>query len=160
MSKTHSGPSMSFLCDQNLGRLARWLRMMGFDAEYMRAWSEEKIAAARAAGRILLTRRRDFAMKEGSIVLESDFLKDQLRYLDKRLNLKENLRPYSRCIVCNVSLKYVKAQDVKNLVPEYVSATRETFARCPKCSRIYWKGTHTNRANETMRSLFSVRVNV
>ncbi|HNU75542.1 MAG TPA: Mut7-C RNAse domain-containing protein, partial [Deltaproteobacteria bacterium] len=64
---------MSFLCDQNLGRLARWLRMMGFDAEYMRAWSEEKIAAARAAGRILLTRRRDFAMKEGSIVLESDF---------------------------------------------------------------------------------------
>lgn len=158
MSKTRSGPQMSFLCDQNLGRLARWLRIMGFDTEYMHHWDEGKIEEARAAGRILLTRKRDFAADRDSIILESDFLKDQLGYLDKRLNLKEYLRPYSRCSVCNASLKCVKAQDVKNLVPEYVSTTRETFARCPKCLRIYWKGTHTDRAVEVLRRLFSIGV--
>ncbi len=158
MSKTHSDPQVSFLCDQNLGRLARWLRIMGFDTEYMHTWDESMIERARAAGRILLTRRRDFAADRQSIVLESDFLKDQLRFLDKHLKLSEKLLPYSRCSICNASLKCVKAQDVKNLVPEYVSATRETFVRCPHCQRIYWKGTHTDKMVEAMRRLFSTRV--
>ena len=158
MSKTHSGPQMSFLCDRNLGRLAKWLRIMGFDTEYMRTWDESMIAQARAAGRILLTRKRDIAADRQSIVLESDFLKDQLRYLDKRLKLSEKLQPYSRCSICNASLKCVKAQDVKNLVPEYVSTTRETFVRCPHCLRIYWKGTHTVKMVEAMHRIFSTRV--
>ncbi len=158
MSKMHSGPQVSFLCDQNLGRLARWLRIMGFDTEYMRTWDDDAIERARAAGRIFLTRRRDFASDRQSIVLESDFLKDQLGYLDKRLKLSEMLQPYSRCSICNASLKCVKAQDVKNLVPEYVSTTRETFVRCPHCLRIYWKGTHTVKMVEAMHRIFSTRV--
>jgi len=149
---------MNFLCDQNLGRLARWLRILGFDTEYMRVWDEGRIEKARAEGKIFLTRRRDFGTDKGSVVLESDYLKDQLLYLDKRLNLKEKLAPYSRCSVCNAPLKCVKAQDVKNLVPEYVSTTQETFARCPRCLRIYWKGSHTHRAAEAIRRLFSVQV--
>lgn len=158
MSKTHSGPQVSFLCDQNLGRLARWLRIMGFDTEYMRTWDENAIERARAAGRMLLTRRRDFAADRQSIVLESDFLKDQLRCLDKQLKLSEKLLPYSRCSICNASLKCVKAQDVKNLVPEYVSTTRETFVRCTHCLRIYWKGTHTDKMAKAMLGLFSARM--
>ncbi|MCK9264262.1 MAG: Mut7-C RNAse domain-containing protein [Deltaproteobacteria bacterium] len=157
MSKTHSDPQASFLCDQNLGRLARWLRIMGFDTEYMRTWDENALKRARTDGRILLTRRREFASDRQSIVLKHDFLKDQLRCLDKRLKLSEKLQPYSRCSICNASLKYVKAQDVKNLVPEYVSTTREAFVRCPRCLRIYWKGTHTVKMVDAMHRIFSTR---
>jgi len=131
---------------------------MGFDTEYMRTWDEDAIERARTSGRIFLTRRRDFASDRQSIVLKSDFLKDQLSYLDNHLKLSEKLHPHSRCSICNAPLKYVKAQDVKNLIPEYVSTTRGTFARCPHCLRIYWKGTHTVKMVETMNRIFKTRV--
>lgn len=154
MSKTHSGRRVSFLCDQNLGRLARWLRILGFDTEYMHRWDPGKIEQARASGRVVLTRRRDFAGDPNSLVLESDYLKDQLTSLDKHLNLGEMLNPYSRCSVCNTPLKCATPHDVKDLVPEYVGTTSDTFARCPRCMRIYWKGTHAKRAQDFIRSVF------
>lgn len=157
MSKTHSGHRMTFLCDQNLGRLARWLRIMGFDAEYMREWDDTRIEQARSSGRIFLTRRRSMASKEGCIVIESDHIDKQIAFLDRTLGLKENIQPFSRCSICNLSLKYAKADDVKNQIPEYVYATHETFARCPGCSRIYWRGTHPDRSALSLRNIFKAR---
>jgi len=145
---------MAFLCDQNLGRLARWLRIMGFDAEYMREWDEKRIQKAISSGRIFLTRRRSMASKPGSIVIESDHLNEQIAELDRILHLEEKIQPFSRCSICNLSLKCAKADDVKNQVPEYVFATHEKFARCPGCSRIYWKGTHPVKSIESLKNIF------
>lgn len=154
MSKMHSDHRITFLCDQNLGRLARWLRIMGFDAEYMRGWDRKRIEQARSSGRILLTRRRSFVSQEGCIVIESDHLAEQIAQLDQALNLEEKVQPFSRCSICNLPLKYVKADEVKNQVPEYVFATHGKFARCPRCSRIYWKGTHPARFMESLQKFF------
>jgi uncharacterized protein len=157
MSKMHSGHSITFLCDQNLGRLARWLRIMGFDAEYMREWDRKRIEQARSSERIFLTRKRSMAGKEGCIVIESDHLDEQIAYLDRVLDLEEKIQPFTRCSICNLPLKCVKADDVKNQVPEYVFATHEKFARCPGCSRIYWKGTHPARSAESLKNILRAR---
>jgi uncharacterized protein with PIN domain len=127
---------------------------MGFDAEYMREWDRERIERARSSGRIFLTRKRSMKSRNGCIVIESDHLDEQIAYLDHVLGLGEKIKPFSRCSICNLSLKYAKADDVKNQVPEYVFATHEKFARCPGCSRIYWKGTHPARSIESLKNMF------
>ncbi|HOI08502.1 MAG TPA: Mut7-C RNAse domain-containing protein [Deltaproteobacteria bacterium] len=144
---------MTFLCDQNLGRLARWLRMMGFDARYMRVWDEDTIRDAIEEGRIFLTRKRSLAFRQGVLVMESDHLDDQIAHLGMVLGLGDKIEPFSRCSICNLPLKCVKRVDVEKQVPEYVYATHDEFARCPGCSRIYWRGTQPARSLERIRSL-------
>jgi uncharacterized protein len=152
MSETHSAQPTAFLCDQNLGRLARWLRTMGFDAQYLRAWDDDRIREAIAGGRIFLTRKRSLAHEPGVMVMESDHLAGQVQALDKALDLGNKIQPFSRCSICNLPLKCVKREDVEKQVPEYVYATHDEFARCPGCSRIYWKGTHPVRSLELIHS--------
>jgi uncharacterized protein len=152
MSETHSSPRITFLCDQNLGRLARWLRMMGFDAQYMRIWNEERIEQAISSGRIFLTRKRSLSSRQGVIVMESDHLGGQIGALDRILDLGMKIQPFTRCSICNLTLKCAKREDVEKLVPEYVYATHDEFARCPGCSRIYWRGTHPARSLEIIQS--------
>jgi len=152
MSKTLSGPKAAFLCDQNLGRLARWLRMLGFDAAFMRKWDRAVIEKATSEGRIFLTRKRSMAREKGCTVVESDHLQEQLSFLNRAFSLHEKIQPFSRCSICNLPLKCVKADDVKNQVPEYVYATHREFARCPGCLRIYWKGTHPDRSLDLFNS--------
>lgn len=151
MSETPSSPRITFLCDQNLGKLARWLRMMGFDAQYLKFWNDEKIKEAIAAGRIFLTRKRSLSNKPGVVLMESDHLEEQIAALDNLLDLGEKIQPLSRCSICNLPLIYAKRGDVEEQVPEYVFATKNEFARCPGCSRIYWRGTHSERFLERMR---------
>jgi uncharacterized protein len=152
MSETPSAPRTTFLCDQNLGRLARWLRMMGFDAQYLRGWDEGRIHQARESGRIFLTRKRSLAGEKGVIVLESDHLGEQIEALEEELGLGKKIQPFTRCNICNLPLKCAKREDVEKLVPEYVYATHDEFARCPGCARIYWRGTHPARSLELIRS--------
>lgn len=142
MSKTPSDPRPRFLCDLNLGRLARRLRLMGFDSLYMRGWDEKKVREALREGRILLTRKRSLNGIEGCIVMESDHIVEQIAKLDHILHIEEKSQPFSRCSICNLPLSYVMPDNVKDKVPEYVYATQEVFFRCPGCSRIYWRGTH------------------
>lgn len=152
MSKTHSAPRTAFLCDPNLGRLARWLRMAGFDARYLRAWDEAAIGEALGEGRVFLTRKRSTAGRPGVVFLESDHLPGQAAALDETLGLGEEIRPFTRCSVCNLPLNYAMREDVEKLVPDYVFITHDEFARCPGCSRIYWRGTHSASALALMNS--------
>lgn len=157
MSRTPSDPRPTFLCDLNLGRLAKRLRLMGFDARYMRGWDEERVTHALREGRVLLTRKRSLKGMEGCIVMESDHVEEQIARLDAVLHIGEKIQPFSRCSVCNLPIIYVMPKDVKDRVPEYVYATQETFARCPGCSRIYWKGTHFAVSMSSLRMLRRVR---
>jgi uncharacterized protein len=152
MSETHSAPRTAFLCDQNLGRLARWLRMMGFDAQYMKVWDDERVREAKDEGRIFLTRKRSMAGGTGVVVIAGDHLGEQIKALDEAVGLGDKIQPFSRCSVCNLPLKCAKREDVEKQVPDYVYATHNEFARCPGCSRIYWRGTHPARSLELIRS--------
>jgi uncharacterized protein len=153
MSGMHSGPQTRFLCDQNLGKLARWLRILGFDAEYMVGWDEKMIAQAMEGNRIFLTRKVSAAAKTGIIFIRHDHAREQLHELFSLLGLKEIPKPFTRCSICNTLLISASSDSVKGLIPEFVHHTHESFARCPACKRIYWKGTHISEIYDMIHHL-------
>ncbi len=136
---------MRFLADLMLGRLARWLRILGFDtAFYRRTDDAGPLAAARLDGRILLTRNTSLAVPggrtAGRLLIESDDWRKQVGQVLDELDLRDAVRPYSRCVACNAELKHLDRAE--NLVPPYVSEHGTEFSLCPGCGRVYWKGTH------------------
>jgi uncharacterized protein len=147
-----------FIADVMVGRLARYLRMAGYDAAYSNAADDgEILETARREERIVLTRdtmmlkRRDFTRGIlRSIYITDDSLRKQLLQVMSCLGLK--LRPrLVICLVCNSSLEEVAKEEVKGKVPPYVFKTRDDFSHCRECGRYYWRGTHY----EYMEKFFS-----
>ena len=140
---------MKFIADIMVGKLARYLRMAGYDVMYINnAIDDQIIKIARETDRIILTRdsmmltRREF--KKGIIkylFIKDDKLKNQLDQIksDLKVSLKPNL---VRCIECNRKLIKVKKEEIKNKVPPYVYKTQKNFLYCKKCDKYYWRGTH------------------
>ncbi len=157
MSEMPSGRELRFLCDQNLGRLAKWLRIMGFDTTYTRSWDKSILNKALLEERIVLTRIRKMARRKGCIVIESDHVREQLLHLESIFDLSSKTRWFTRCNICNEALICAKPYDVKDRVPEYVYLTQKEFARCPKCSRIYWKGTHLVNSMKAIHAIIAPR---
>ncbi len=133
-----------FAVDEMLGTLARWLRIMGYDATYEKDHGDEEIVnATRVEGRILLTRDRELAsrMDESGLYIDSDRLEEQLRQVWKAFSLKPD-QDMARCTVCNGELELIDEQKAKDKVPESVFLSNREFFQCRKCGKIYWRGTH------------------
>ncbi len=143
---------MKLLLDGMLGRLAKWLRILGYDAAYFPDLDDNQLVRlARAEGRILLTCDRELTRRRGltSLLVESDELEEQIQQVISELHL-ETEQPFSRCPICNTPLQEVEKPSVKEHVPSYVFRTQEHFSLCPKCDRIYWQGTHWAKMREEM----------
>jgi uncharacterized protein with PIN domain len=141
---------MKLLLDGMLGRLAKWLRLLGYDTAYFPDLDDnELVRLARAKGRVLLTRDRELTRRRGltCLLIESDELEEQLKQVISELNLEAE-QTFSRCPVCNTPLREVEKLSVKERVPPYVFRTKEHFSLCPGCDRIYWRGTHWARMRE------------
>lgn len=142
---------MKFIADNNVGKLARWLRMVGFDTlSFNGANDAEMVIAAEAEERIVLTRdtgimeRRPItSCKVQAILIESDRLDQQILQVVSTLKIgKSQLKPLTLCLECNRLLMPRTKAEVKDRIPPYVFKTQEQFVECPRCNRIYWKGTH------------------
>ena len=149
-----------FLADCNVGRLARWLRALGYDATYhARIGDAELVAHALAQGRVLLTRDSELVQRRPvasgavrTILLRSDQVEAQLRQVKDELGLDLELA-LTRCLECNEELEPRSAVEVAERVPPYVRATQVRYSECPTCSRVYWAGTHWSRMREVMGGL-------
>nr|HID59568.1 hypothetical protein [Desulfobacterales bacterium] len=150
---------MKFAADRMLGRLAKWLRILGYDTVYRKNLSDEGFISLAREGRILLTRNtslRDRLPPEQSVFITSDHYQDQLVTVIKALSLKPVRDAFfSRCTVCNTVLE--PAQDVEDEVPEYIWETQHKFSRCRNCGKVYWPGTHYERTFERIKTLFRGR---
>lgn len=138
---------MRFLADNMLGRLATWLRLLGYDTAYLPHTDDHELArAARAENRILLTRDVELTRRRGirSVLIESEQIAEQLRQVFRELRLTAR-EAFSRCAECNVTLDAVSQAAVRGEVPPYVYQTQTRFRRCPRCGRVYWRGTHWAR---------------
>lgn len=146
---------MKFIADAMLGRLAKWLRILGFDTAYFAHVDDhELVRIARAEGRILLTRDRELTRRKGvrAIFVVSDRFDDQLRQLYRDLDLDwDSLR--SRCARCNVVLRPVGKAEVKGRVPAFVFRKHEQFSLCTQCGRVYWRGTHWDRMRQRIEEI-------
>jgi len=135
-----------FAVDRMLGRLARWLRVLGFDAAYRVELSGARLLTLAAREeRIVLTRDARLRCPRGRtrvIRIRSDRFRDQLRELDQICPLGGLPERLARCVACNVALEALAASAVPAQVPEYVRTTQHDFRRCPRCRRVYWPATH------------------
>jgi len=143
------------LADAMLGRLARWLRILGYDTLYNPRWPDDELARrARAEGRILLTRDRALARRPGvrSLLIESERIEAQLGEVARNLGL--NAEGYlTRCPVCNDLLEAVPHSWAWGYVPPYTFVTQREFRLCPTCNRFYWRGTHCQEMGELLARL-------
>lgn len=138
-----------FVTDTMLGRLARWLRAMGYDTVYFKVAEDRSLLQlARAEGRTLLTRDTRLARLAGAggLLIRSTELEPQLVEVIGRLGLRpDGADLLSRCLECNTPLLERSRESVREAVPAWIFATRERFVGCAGCGRIYWQGSHTDR---------------
>jgi uncharacterized protein len=153
-----------FLADCNVGRLARWLRALGYDASYhARIGDAELVREAAAESRVLLTRDRDLTKRRviqtgvvQAILIHDDEVTNQLRQVFAELGLARGLglnEALTRCIECNSELEARMPATVAERVPPYVRRTQTRYSECPDCGRIYWAGTHWQRMREVLAGL-------
>ena len=145
-----------FICDHMLLKLARWLRMAGFDTMVPEDPDDDEMARlALDTGRTLLTRDKDLSNRKGinALRIVTDDMEGQLSELQGILSSIGTART-SRCPLCNEVLVYSDpgSASLDGTVPASVLETQEVFFRCPGCSKIYWKGTHWTRIERVLRS--------
>ena len=135
-----------FLADAHLGRLARDLRLLGFDTAFVNdVGDDELVRLATAEHRILLTRDRQLLMRRElthGCYLRAARPEEQLAYLVRRLQLCRLIRPFARCTACNTPVDAVPAATVAAQVPPSVRRLHESFWCCVGCGRVYWQGSH------------------
>jgi len=138
-----------FLVDVMLGRLARWLRFLGYDTAYEADASDpELVRRSLAEGRLLLTRDRRLLERYPHVEafrVESDDPLRQLRQIVDALGLRRTAGSPPRCTACNGALQPSGVESVRDRIPPYVASTRRCFGVCKGCGRIYWEGTHLAR---------------
>ena len=138
-----------FVADKMLGRLARWLRILGCDVLYGQNFSGKGLLQeARRGHRIVLTRDRRLVRDRQMppyLLVESDQFREQLRQVVSAFSIDPKAGLFRRCVGCNAELEEVVREEIAGRVPEFVLATQEKFQRCPRCRHLYWGATHVAR---------------
>jgi len=148
---------MKFINNGMLGKLTRWLRMLGHDVEYSRSLNDEQlIEIASRESRILLTcdlelYRKATVRRVNAFFVERATEAKKLASLARRFNLKLELDvTVSRCPKCNTRIKPISKDKIVDRVPKTTASYYDEFWQCPSCEQIYWQGSHWKRINKTL----------
>ncbi|MGQ9560592.1 MAG: Mut7-C RNAse domain-containing protein [Candidatus Oleimicrobiaceae bacterium] len=138
--------TMKFVVDVMLGKLAKWLRIIGYDTEYRSSWTDaelrEKVTQEQ---RLLLTRDRSLAESvgpAGGLFIQSQNPRDQFRQVVETLGLDTERGLFTICTRCNRPVEPADPEDVAHVVSDYLRRQQRCFWRCPSCGRVYWEGSH------------------
>ncbi|HDO19185.1 MAG TPA: hypothetical protein ENG74_00490 [Thermoplasmatales archaeon] len=150
---------MRFLCDQMLGTLAKWLRLLGFDVYFANRVErdDELLEIAKKENRIILSRDKQLVKRARKRGIEAIDVED--RDLDEQLRKVTSLFPIdeesvlSRCSVCNEILVEIDKKDVEGKIPKKIFESHEEFWYCKRCKKIYWKGSHWDKISEKIDKL-------
>jgi uncharacterized protein with PIN domain len=141
---------IKFIADNNVGKLARWLRLIGYDTLLFKQKDDARmIKTALGDDRVVLTKDTQFMKRRlvtngelKAILIKQDGPKTQIQEVVKKLNLNYHFNPFSLCLECNQTLIPRCKEEVQGLVPPHVFETQTQYTECPTCHRIYWQGTH------------------
>ncbi len=154
-----SPPPHRFLLDVHLGKLARLLRLLGFDSLYRNDLTDPVLARlSRVQRRVLLTQDRRLLMRREvtqGLMIRSQYPRRQLVEVIQRYELRREARPFTRCMKCNGLLREVTKAEVYDRLPPKVKKWRDRFSRCPDCGNIYWQGTHHARMKAWVEELLA-----
>ncbi len=141
-------PEIRFVVDVNLGKLAKLLRLLGFDTLYRNSFSDEEILAIGIQDNRIILSRDKLLLCHGEVSyghwVMAEHPYDQAKEVIDHYNLYDTIQPLSRCLVCNTILVAVEKSEIENRIPPRVRTWCEEFVLCPTCHRIYWKGSHYN----------------
>jgi uncharacterized protein len=150
-----NGPQ--FVADAMLGKLAKWLRVMGIDVLYdpdlTDAWL---LRCAELGGKIILTRDHRLIHRRGPtqrFYIESDYYHEQVRQVVQAFRLTDRIQVFTRCLCCNAPLGVIAKQLVSTKVPPYINATQVVFKHCVSCGRLYWGGTHRDNMLRQLQAI-------
>ena len=138
-----------FIADVHMGKLARYLRMLGFDVLYENNYEDDEIV------KISLEEKRAILTKDRGILKRNDVthgywvrsskVKEQVDEIISRFDLKKLIEEFTRCIECNTTLESISKSEIINKLPPKVSESQKSFSICPSCKKLYWEGTHHQR---------------
>jgi uncharacterized protein with PIN domain len=148
-----------FVLDVHLGKLARYLRLLGFDTIYDRSYVDATIAAISVKERRLIL-TRDKGLLKRKEVTRGYWLRNiqprlQIAEVIEVFDLRRVVRVFSRCMICNHSLETVNEALVRDALPAGLRGQFERVSRCPGCERLYWPGSHYDRLVDLVRNLTS-----
>jgi uncharacterized protein with PIN domain len=154
-----------FLADQMLGRLSKWLRILGFDTKYFNSIEDsELLKIAKDENRILLTRDTQLLKRRpvvrnhiSAILIDNDHIDNQLNQLINNLDLEKNEVSVPLCAECNIPIQKIPKNSVCGKVPSYVFKTQNEFGTCPNCGRFFWKGTHWERIRQKLQAILNTK---
>lgn len=151
---------MTFAADSMLGKLAKWLRILGYDTIYARAMPDDKFLQLATGDRILLsrnTRLRHKISEDKLVFIEANDPATQLQTLVRFLDLPlDPEKFFTRCTLCNGRLERVKKEDIAGKVPDHIWMGQNQFSKCKKCATVYWPGSHTARSRKEILELLGV----
>lgn len=149
---------MEFITDSMLGKITRWLRMLGYNIKYFRSIDDKQlIKYAKTEHRTLLTRDRELyqqAIKQEitAFLVEGATEAEKLANLAKQFDLKLEFDvKVSRCPKCNTRIKTIPKDRIVSRVHKRTLSSYSEFWECPGCEQIYWRGAHWKRINETLK---------
>ena len=152
-----------FVADNNVGKLARWLRLIGYDTLLFRQKNDSQmIRTALSEGRVILTKDSQFMRRRlvtsgriKAIHIKQDNPKLQVQELVQALNLNYHFKPFSLCLECNQELIARDIEEMEKRVPTHVFKTQTQYTECPACHRVYWRGTHWQAMVKKLQKLQS-----
>lgn len=146
-----------FVVDVNLGRLARLLRVLGFDVWWSSAADDQTLAdISLDQQRILLTRDRGLLKRRTithGLFVHSQHPEEQTLEVLRRLDLRRRIKPFTRCVRCNGQLAAVAKEQVIDQLEPLTRRYYDEFSRCPECGRIYWAGSHFEKLSRLVDRL-------
>lgn len=145
-----------FICDTMLGKLAKYLRIIGLDTVYIKSIKELAEFKNKYDSPVLFTRRKtQKLLYSNSLYIESDNISDQIQ------QIKDIIKPYiekktimKRCVRCNTLLRDVDKDDIETFVPEFIFHKYDNFKACPLCMKIFWRGSHAENMEKWIKRAF------
>jgi len=152
---------IKFVADNNVGKLARWLRLIGYDTVLFKQKDDaQMIKIALGDNRVILTKDAQFVKRRmvtngalKTVYIDQDDPEVQVREVVETLSLDHDFKPFSRCLECNRALVARDKEDVRGLIPARVFETQTQYTQCPACQRIYWPGTHWQAMGKKLKDL-------
>ena len=149
----------NFILDNHLGKLATYLRILGFDAMYDKDYQDDDLENdAVKFNRILLTRDRQLLMRKNirfGYLVRSLEPEVQTREVIQRFELTGIIKPFNRCLRCNQKLIIVEKEDILQRLEPKTKKYFHNFRICTECERVYWKGSHYDRMEERIAEIIS-----
>jgi len=144
--------AQKFICNGMLGKLSKLLRMIGIDSAYSNE-GMTILLSARREGRIIVTRNTRLRDRKGVFFMSAAKPEQQLHDLVDAYDLWADIRPFTRCVLCNEKLVSIEKISVKGRVPYFTYKNYEEYAQCPQCGRIFWKGSHYKNMMSEVRTV-------